>query len=70
MTFDMINNAFDIHEYDAHDVMSQLQSWILWMVNGISLFVKKKCEMCDILFFANISYNSIVSDSTVTFGME
>lgn len=66
----MINNAIDIHEYDAHDVMSQLQSWILWMVYAISLLVKKKSEMCDILYSANISYNSIVNDSAVTFGME
>lgn len=70
MTFNMINNAIDIHEYDAHDVMSQLQSWILWMVYAISLLVKKKREMCDILYSANISYNSIVNDSAVTFGME
>lgn len=35
MTFKMIDNEFDIHEYDAYDVKSQLQvllgkSWFVW----------------------------------------
>lgn len=34
MTFKMIDNEFDIHEYDAYDVKSQLQ-----VLLGKSLFV-------------------------------
>lgn len=42
MTFNMINNAIDIHEYDAHDVMSQYKVEFCEWCMPFHFLLKKK----------------------------
>lgn len=54
MTFNMLNNAIDIHEYDAHDVMSQYKVEFCEWCMPFHFLLKKKVK-CVIFYTLQIS---------------